>query len=108
MKFGDMMTFLYNTIGITTTEHALKNEKVQEFIHRNNDKFDLIIAEQFYQEAFLMLAHKYNAPIVTIGKQRFPSTCSNFRVIFILRNFWICPIYEPTIWCSESLVACSS
>jgi hypothetical protein len=100
MNFGDMMTFLYNTIGIATTEHALKNEKVQEFIHRNNDKFDLIIAEQFYQEAFLMLAHKYSAPIVTIGKQLLPSTCSNFRVIFIRRNFWICPIHEPTFWCS--------
>jgi glucuronosyltransferase len=75
MNFGDMMNFLYNTIGIATTEHAMKNEKVQEFIHRNNDKFDLIIAEQFYQEAFLMLAHKYSAPIVTIGKQVLPSTC---------------------------------
>lgn len=55
------------TIGYTTTEHALKHSKVQQLIHSNDRKFDLIIAEQFYQEPFLMLAHKFKVPVITVG-----------------------------------------
>ena len=50
------------------TEHALKHENVQNLIKDNTLEFDLILAEQFYEVSFLMFAHKYKAPIVTVCK----------------------------------------
>ncbi|XP_041775418.1 uncharacterized protein LOC121595468 [Anopheles merus] len=58
--------FLYWRVGISTTQYALENENVQQFIEQDDTDFDVIISEQFYQEAFLMFAHKYRAPIVTL------------------------------------------
>lgn len=55
-------------IGISTTEYALQHPEVQQLIHSDDRQYDLILTEQFYQEAFLMLAHKYRAPIVTVCK----------------------------------------
>ncbi|XP_070066402.1 UDP-glycosyltransferase UGT4 [Drosophila virilis] len=54
-------------IGLKTTEHALRQPHVQALIHARQTEgvFDLLLAEQFYQEAFLALAHKYKIPIVT-------------------------------------------
>ncbi|XP_055640860.1 UDP-glucosyltransferase 2-like [Toxorhynchites rutilus septentrionalis] len=54
-------------LGLATTEHALHSDNVKQFLKQNELKYDLIIAEQFVQEAFLMFGHKYNAPIVTIN-----------------------------------------
>lgn len=31
-------------------------------------QFDLVISEQFHQEAMLLFGHKFNAPIVTISE----------------------------------------
>ncbi|XP_058448414.1 UDP-glycosyltransferase UGT5-like [Malaya genurostris] len=59
--------FLYWNVGLATTKYALKNPNVQQFIEQDDNTFDLVISEQFFQEAFLMFAHKYRAPIVTIG-----------------------------------------
>lgn len=59
---------LYWNVGLTTTKFALENPNVQQFIEQDDSVFDLVISEQFYQEAFLMFAHKYRAPIVTIGE----------------------------------------
>jgi glucuronosyltransferase len=59
--------FLYWRVGELTTTHALENIDIQKFIVRKDLHFDLIISEQFFQEAFLMFAHKFKAPIVTIG-----------------------------------------
>ncbi|XP_055917568.1 UDP-glucosyltransferase 2 [Eupeodes corollae] len=53
-------------LGVRTSEYALNNAKVKKFI-QSDEKFDLIILEQFFHESFLMFAHKFNAPIVTIG-----------------------------------------
>uniref|UniRef100_A0A182KAS7 UDP-glycosyltransferases domain-containing protein n=1 Tax=Anopheles christyi TaxID=43041 RepID=A0A182KAS7_9DIPT len=58
--------FLYWRVGLSTTQYALENENVQQFIEQDDTDFDVIISEQFYQEAFLMFAHKYRAPIVTL------------------------------------------
>ncbi|XP_017033157.1 UDP-glycosyltransferase UGT5 [Drosophila kikkawai] len=54
-------------IGLKTTEHALKQPKVQALIHAKKIEgvFDLLLAEQFYQEAFLALAKIYKIPVVT-------------------------------------------
>lgn len=59
--------FFYWEHGIETSEHALKNDVVQKFIAREDLHFDLVISEQFFQESWLMFAHKFQAPIVTIG-----------------------------------------
>lgn len=61
-----LVDFLYS-LGLETTDYAFKRENVKEFLREDNSRFDLILAEQFYQEAFLMLAHKYRAPVVTVG-----------------------------------------
>ncbi|XP_049301320.1 uncharacterized protein LOC125774984 [Anopheles funestus] len=58
--------FLYWRVGLSTTQYALEDENVQQFIEQDDTDFDVIISEQFYQEAFLMFAHKYRAPIVTL------------------------------------------
>ncbi|XP_017015767.2 UDP-glycosyltransferase UGT5-like [Drosophila takahashii] len=54
-------------IGLKTTEHALRQPKVRALIHAKEKEgvFDLLVAEQFYQEAFLALAHVYKIPVVT-------------------------------------------
>ncbi|XP_058448413.1 UDP-glycosyltransferase UGT5-like [Malaya genurostris] len=54
-------------LGLATTAHAFETENVQMFLREEGLTFDLIIAEQFVQEAFLMFGHKYRAPIVTIN-----------------------------------------
>ena len=63
-------------IGLTTTEHALKQPKVQEIINATKTEgvYDLLLVEQFYQEPFLALSYKYNIPIVatcTLGFTNF-------------------------------------
>lgn len=58
---------MYFWMGLDTSKWGLENPRVQEFIKREDLQFDLILAEQFYQESFLMFAHKFKAPIVTIG-----------------------------------------
>lgn len=58
---------LWWTIGLMTTEHALKDPKVQKLIASQNDHYDLVILEQFFHEAFLMFGKKFNCPVVTIG-----------------------------------------
>lgn len=47
------------------TEVALNSSQVQKLLHEDN-KFDLVISEQFFQEAFYILAHKYNTPLVLV------------------------------------------
>lgn len=51
--------------GVAFTEVALNSTQVQKFLAEDN-KFDVVISEQFFQEATNILAHKYNAPLVLI------------------------------------------
>lgn len=69
-SFGDpffKMSILWK-LGLETAEHAFESANVRTFLQREGLTFDLLIAEQFVQEAFLMFAHKYRVPIVTISK----------------------------------------
>lgn len=70
MKFSSQfdMLFSYWWMGLGSTEHALKSKAVKDFIMNDNTKFDLILNEQFFQEAMLMFTHKYKAPIVTLSE----------------------------------------
>ncbi|XP_053685210.1 UDP-glycosyltransferase UGT5-like [Sabethes cyaneus] len=61
-----LVDFLYS-LGLETAEHGFTRDNVKDFIVNDHSEFDLILAEQFYQEAYLMLAHKYKASIVTVG-----------------------------------------
>lgn len=66
MTFAQTLSLLY-TIGLTTTDHALKHPNVQRLITSTDQQFDLIIGEQFYQDAFLMFGHKFQVPVINIG-----------------------------------------
>ncbi|XP_053674279.1 UDP-glycosyltransferase UGT5-like [Anopheles nili] len=61
-----LMDFLY-PLGLETAEYAFSRKNVMNFLRNDRTQFDLLLAEQFYQEAYLMLAHKYKVPIVSIG-----------------------------------------
>ncbi|XP_050101203.1 UDP-glucosyltransferase 2-like [Anopheles aquasalis] len=58
---------MYWDLGINTSRHGLETEPVRQFIARRDLTFDLVVAEQFFQESWLMFAHQYDAPIVTIS-----------------------------------------
>lgn len=53
--------------GIVSTKVAFDSPVVKSFIENDRTPFDLIISEQFRQEAFNMFAIKYNCPLLTIG-----------------------------------------
>lgn len=48
--------------------HAFQSPEVQKLINSSGLHFDVIINEEFYADSFLMFAHKFKAPIVTICK----------------------------------------
>ena len=54
-------------VGLLTSEYALNDKKVKSLIESKDKKFDLLILEQFFHESFLMFAHKFKCPVVTIG-----------------------------------------
>lgn len=65
-------------LGLSTTEHAMKQPKIQALINAKDTQgvYDLLLVEQFYQDAFLALAHVYNIPVIssaTFGQQTFMS-----------------------------------
>uniref|UniRef100_A0A1A9V223 UDP-glucuronosyltransferase n=1 Tax=Glossina austeni TaxID=7395 RepID=A0A1A9V223_GLOAU len=66
MDLHDFLKML-EIIGLQTTEHALKQFKVQEIINAKHTRgaYDLLLAEQFYQEPFLALSRIYDIPVVT-------------------------------------------
>ncbi|XP_053693539.1 UDP-glycosyltransferase UGT5-like [Sabethes cyaneus] len=59
--------FLYWRLGLATSRHGLESKNVQKFLNRGDLHFDLIVSEQFFQDSWLMFAHKFRAPIVTIS-----------------------------------------
>ncbi|CAH0398392.1 unnamed protein product [Chilo suppressalis] len=56
--------FLWNG-GLTLTEIVLNSTQVRQFLASDHN-FDVVISEQFFQEAMYILAHKYEAPLVLI------------------------------------------
>lgn len=70
MKYQSQIDMLFSfwSVGLGSTEKAFQSDSVKNFIRTDNTKFDLIFAEQFFQESMLMFAHKYQAPIVTISE----------------------------------------
>lgn len=58
---------IYN-IGLATAKHGLESRKVQEMIKSHEGHFDIVVAEQFMQESWLMFAHLYKVPVVTLSE----------------------------------------
>lgn len=46
--------------------YALESPNVQKLIHSTDQHFDVIINEDFFGDSFLMFAHKFKAPTITI------------------------------------------
>lgn len=57
---------MYRVSGYSTTQYALNHSNVQKLLYADDKHYDLILVEQFYQDAFLMFAHKFQAPIISI------------------------------------------
>lgn len=69
---------MMKAICMGSTEHALKQPKVQAIINaeQTHGVYDLLLVEQFYQDAFLALAHIYNVPVIstaTFAKEHYMS-----------------------------------
>lgn len=102
---------VYRIIGFTTTEYAFKHSNVQRFIHAENQQYDLILVEQYYQDAFLMFSHKFKAPIVSICK--FVSKIPPYKILLIVFWFYCSNLrLEHLLWFDagliRGLVSCSA
>lgn len=66
LSYDQTVQLLYN-VAASTTEYALQHPNVQRLVHADEQqRYDVVLVEQFYQEAFLMLAHKFRAPVVAV------------------------------------------
>lgn len=52
--------------GSIFSKSSLEKKTVKDFILNDNSSYDLIIFENFFQESFVTLGHKYKAPIVQL------------------------------------------
>lgn len=53
--------------GLVTTKFFFDSPVVKKFIEEENLNFDLVISEQFQQEALNVFSYKYNCPLIVIG-----------------------------------------
>lgn len=60
-------------MGLLNSEHGLRDGNVQRFIESENDHYDLVISEQMNQETWLLFAHKFKAPIITVSTMGYAS-----------------------------------
>lgn len=102
-------THMLTIIGISTSDYALKHPGVQQLIHSEDRQYDLILTEQFYQEAFLMLAHKFRTPIVSV--------CRYFAGIMLTKNsidlllyryIRFGTLFQRYVWVVRSLGTCAA
>lgn len=73
LEMTDLPTFAFlrmaNVMGIHTTDFALEQPEIQAVINEKNKigKYDLLLAEQFFNEGALILGHLYQIPTITIS-----------------------------------------
>lgn len=65
--------------GIATTKYFFDSPPVKKFIAEENLSFDLVISEQFQQEALNIFAYKYNCPLIVIGTLGYGEHMHNAR-----------------------------
>lgn len=105
--------FEYGEFCSMSADYALSSKNVQAFMKRSDLKFDLIINEEFFHDSFLMFAHKYNAPIVTISTQILIDMLSLIIVIISLifylgRYVWHIGFFRCTNGIVYTTFACST
>lgn len=64
------VVFMMNMMGPTFSEATINNTNVQQLLNNPNEKFDLVIVEQFLNDIHKAFAYHYNAPLIafsTIG-----------------------------------------
>lgn len=67
---GYKAVLMYVYFGNISVSYTMRDANVQRLIHSSDLHFDLIINQEgLYHDGFLMFAHKFNAPIVTICKK---------------------------------------
>lgn len=59
---------MYDKFATKASEHGLTTPNVQKIIHSQDLHFDLVIDGHFFHESWLMFAHKFNAPMISICK----------------------------------------
>lgn len=55
-----------NSLSIEVNEKVFENTNFQKFIASTEHTFDVILSEDFFSDAYLMFAHKFQAPVVTV------------------------------------------
>lgn len=60
--------FMIPAFGKKRAELVLNSSNVQELLHQNVSKFDLIIVDEGQTESLLMFGHMFKAPIIMICK----------------------------------------
>lgn len=76
MATSSAFSSLQNVKGFmkVSNDYAWNNPNVQRFIHSTGQQhFDLVINEDFFAESFLIFAHIYKAPVVSICEFKFDS-----------------------------------
>ncbi|XP_030387611.1 UDP-glucuronosyltransferase 2B1 [Scaptodrosophila lebanonensis] len=70
---------LCQDMGLHSTDFAFQQPEVQALIQAKNKlgKYDLLLAEEFYNEGALILGHLYQIPIVTISTFGYTNYLSN-------------------------------
>lgn len=86
-EFSDLRIIELQYMGLDVSRHGFENENVKFFINRQDLHYDLIFAELFFSESWLMFAHKFNAPIVGLSICAlwctFQISCSLIQFFFI-------------------------
>ncbi|XP_016953639.1 UDP-glycosyltransferase UGT5 [Drosophila biarmipes] len=73
LEMTDLPSFSFlrmvNVMGVHSTDFAFEQPEVQAVINEKNKvgKYDLLLAEQFFNEGALILGHLYQIPIITIS-----------------------------------------
>ncbi|XP_017033095.2 UDP-glycosyltransferase UGT5-like [Drosophila kikkawai] len=71
MSDVDNLTFLRiaNVIGVHSTDFAFEQPEIQALINAKDKegKYDLLLAEQFFNEGALILGHLYQIPTITVS-----------------------------------------
>lgn len=55
------------TVAAESAAWGLADMRVEQFIHRTDLHFDLVINDEYYHESWLMFGRKFRAPIITIA-----------------------------------------
>lgn len=71
--------------------YNLGNPNVQKFIKSTGLHFDVIVAEEFFADSFLMFSYKFKAPVVTICKFNF----SRIYATSSLKSYYV---WNRSLW----------